>query len=109
MVRRMLMAALAAGFLVTLGSAPAAAQTPQPAPGTQTKKPAPTTQAKKPTPEGATKKKRELTPGQQAARERQKKCGAEWKAAKASGKVSKDMRWPQYWSECNKRLKTQGT
>lgn len=107
MVRRMFMAALAASFLVALGSAPAAAQSPQTAPGTQTKKPAPSTQAKKP--DGETKKKRALTPGQQAARERQKKCGAEWKAAKASGKISKDMRWPQYWSECNKRLKTQGT
>jgi len=107
MARRMLMAALAAGFLFAVGAAPVAAQTAQPAPGTQTKKPAPSKEAKQP--DGETKKKRTLTPGQQAARERQKKCGAEWKAAKAAGKVSKDMRWPQYWSECNKRLKTQGT
>jgi hypothetical protein len=43
--------------------------------------------------------------GQLAVRERQKKCGAEWKEAKAAGKVEKGMKWPQYWSACNKRLK----
>jgi hypothetical protein len=47
--------------------------------------------------------------GFKAARERQKKCGAEWKDAKAAGTVAKDMKWPKYWSECNKRLKAQGT
>jgi hypothetical protein len=39
-----------------------------------------------------------------AARERQKKCGAEWKEAKASGKTG-GLKWPQYWSKCNARLK----
>jgi hypothetical protein len=43
--------------------------------------------------------------GQLAMRERQKKCGAEWKEAKAAGKIEKGMKWPQYWSACNKRLK----
>jgi hypothetical protein len=43
--------------------------------------------------------------GQLAVRERQKKCGAEWKEAKAAGKIEKGMKWPQYWSACNKRLK----
>jgi hypothetical protein len=38
-------------------------------------------------------------------RERQKTCGAEWKEAKAAGKIEKGMKWPQYWSACNKRLK----
>lgn len=51
------------------------------------------------------KPKRPPTPGQLAARERQKKCAAEWKEAKAAGKVEKGMKWPQYWSACNKRLK----
>jgi hypothetical protein len=46
--------------------------------------------------------------GQQAMHERQKKCGAEWKAAKKAGKIAKGMKWPQYWSECNKRLKGGG-
>ncbi len=45
------------------------------------------------------------SPGMAAMRERQKKCGAEWKEAKAAGKVEKGMTWPKYWSACNKRLK----
>jgi hypothetical protein len=49
--------------------------------------------------------KSQATAGQMAARERQKKCGAEWKEAKATGKAEKGMKWPQYWSACNKRLK----
>jgi hypothetical protein len=52
--------------------------------------------------------KKPPTPGQLAARARQKKCGAEWKAAKAAGKVEKGMTWPKYWSACNKRLKSGG-
>ncbi|MGC2777995.1 MAG: hypothetical protein WA418_20390 [Bradyrhizobium sp.] len=40
-----------------------------------------------------------------SARERQKQCGAEWREAKAAGKIEKGMKWPKYWSECNKRLK----
>jgi hypothetical protein len=48
------------------------------------------------------------TPAQLAFRARQKKCGAEWKAAKAAGKIEKGMKWPQFWSACNKRLKNGG-
>jgi hypothetical protein len=51
------------------------------------------------------KLKKAPTAGQLAARERQKRCGTEWKAAKAAGKVEKGMTWPKYWSACNKRLK----
>jgi hypothetical protein len=51
------------------------------------------------------KPKKEPSAGQIAARERQKKCAAEWKDAKAGGKVEKDATWPKYWSACNKRLK----
>jgi hypothetical protein len=54
------------------------------------------------------KAKRELTLGQLAARERMTKCAAEWKDAKAAGKIEKGMKWPQYWSACNKRLKAAG-
>ncbi|HZP75780.1 MAG TPA: hypothetical protein VFB45_06525 [Pseudolabrys sp.] len=43
--------------------------------------------------------------GQAAARERQKKCAAEWKEAKAAGKIEKGTTWPKYWSACNTRLK----
>lgn len=53
----------------------------------------------------AEKPKKEPSAGMQAMRDRQKKCGEEWKAAKAAGKVEKGMKWPQYWSACNKRLK----
>ena len=52
------------------------------------------------------KPKKEPSAGQLAARERQKKCAAEWKEAKAGGKVEKDATWPKYWSACNKRLKS---
>jgi hypothetical protein len=48
------------------------------------------------------------SPAVAAMRERQKKCGAEWKEAKAAGKVEKGMKWPKYWSACNKRLKAAG-
>ncbi len=51
------------------------------------------------------KPKKAASAGVLAMRERQKKCGAEWKAAKAAGTVEKGMKWPQYWSACNKRLK----
>ena len=52
-----------------------------------------------------TKTKKEPSGGVAAMRERQKKCGAEWKEAEAAGKVEKGMKWPQFWSACNKRLK----
>lgn len=84
-----ILAALAAAALLA-APLPSFAQTST-APATAT------TETKKP--------KREPTPGQLAARERQKKCAAEWKQAKADGRVEKGMKWPQYWSACNKRLK----
>jgi hypothetical protein len=52
------------------------------------------------------KPKKPPTPGQLAARERLKKCSAEWKAAKVAGTIEKGMKWPKFWSACNKRLKT---
>lgn len=85
MYQRMFAALIAVGLLAA--PLPSFAQTTAPT----------TTEAKKP--------KRAPTPGQLAARERQKKCGAEWKEAKAAGKVQKGMKWPQFWSACNKRLK----
>ena len=41
-----------------------------------------------------------------AMRARQKQCAAEWKEAKSAGKVEAGMKWPKYWSACNKRLKS---
>jgi hypothetical protein len=52
-----------------------------------------------------TKPKKEPSAAQAAARERMSKCSLEWKEAKASGKTAKDVKWPKFWSECNKRLK----
>jgi hypothetical protein len=48
--------------------------------------------------------KREPSASQMAARERQRKCAAEWKEAKAAGKTG-GLKWPKYWSQCNTRLK----
>ena len=79
-------AILAAGLLLM----------PLPSPA-QTAAPAPTT---------AAKPKKPPSPSQVALRERQKKCGAEWKEAKAAGKIEKGMKWPAFWSACNKRLKS---
>jgi hypothetical protein len=55
--------------------------------------------------EKTAKTKKEPSAGQVAARERQKKCGVEWKEAKAAGKIEKGTTWPKFWSDCNKRLK----
>ena len=52
-----------------------------------------------------TKPKKEPTAAQLAARERMSKCSLEWKEARAGGKMAKDMKWPAFWSACNKRLK----
>jgi hypothetical protein len=49
--------------------------------------------------------RREPSIGQAAARERQRKCAAEWKQAKAGGKLADGMKWPGFWSRCNARLK----
>ena len=48
------------------------------------------------------------SPAQEAMYERERACGTEWKEAKAAGKVKAGMKWPQYWSECNKRMKAAG-
>lgn len=70
---------------------------------------APTATAQATTPEKKeAKTKKPPTAGQIAARERMKKCAAEWKEAKAAGKIEKGMKWPKYWSDCNKRLKSAG-
>lgn len=50
-------------------------------------------------------KKAQAKAARQAAHERQKQCGAEWKKLRDDGKVEKGMTWPKYYSACNKRLK----
>lgn len=55
------------------------------------------------------KAKKPISAGLKAWHARQKQCGAEWKAAKAAGKIEKNQTWPKYLSECNKRLKAAST
>ena len=50
---------------------------------------------------------KEPSVAQSAARERQKKCGAEWRALSATEKTAQGPKWPQYYSKCVKRLKEQ--
>jgi Ni/Co efflux regulator RcnB len=50
---------------------------------------------------------KEPSVAQSAARERQKKCGAEWRALSATEKKAQGPKWPQYYSKCVKRLKEQ--
>ena len=50
-----------------------------------------------------TKKKSEDKSGM-SFNDRRKKCSAEWKEAKAAGRTS-GLKWPKFWSDCNKRLK----
>ena len=39
-----------------------------------------------------------------SGKERRDKCSAEWKEMKAAGKTSA-LKWPKFYSDCNKRLK----
>lgn len=82
MLKSVLAAAIAGAFLTAASLAPASAAT-----------------------NDKSVQKRTPTAAQAALRDRQRKCGAEWRAAKAAGKIEQGMKWPQYWSACNKRLK----
>jgi hypothetical protein len=82
------------------GAAPVGAA---PAPAT------PTTAAPAPAAGGSTAAKPASgASGRQAMIARERACGAEWKADKAAGKIPAGQKWPQYWSECDKRKKAQG-
>ncbi|MFY9694581.1 MAG: hypothetical protein WAK35_12655, partial [Xanthobacteraceae bacterium] len=52
--------------------------------------------------------KKPVSAGRQAMVARERACGADWKAAKAAGKIPAGQKWPQYWSECDKRKKAEG-
>ncbi len=82
-----LLIAAAAAVCLSFSAAPAMAQANSPKPAEVEAKP-----------------KRKMTPGQIAAKERQKACAGEWKKDKAAGKTA-GQTWPKYWSACNKRLK----
>ncbi|MDB5677429.1 hypothetical protein [Sphingomonas bacterium] len=75
-------------------------------------KPAATVAPVKPAPAAkpAAAAKPARTPGQPSAAqkamyERERQCGAQWRADSAAKKVPAGMKWPQYWSACNKRMK----
>jgi hypothetical protein len=84
------------------GTAAPQAGTPAPA--------APATAAPAPAAGAATTTAKPATgsPGRQAMIARERACGAEWKADKAAGRTPTGMKWPQYWSDCDKRKKAQG-
>jgi hypothetical protein len=68
---------------------------------------APTTAAPAPAAGAATPSAAGKT-GRQAMVARERACGAEWKADKAAGRIPAGQKWPQFWSECDKRKKAQG-
>jgi hypothetical protein len=92
-------AALCAALL--LGAQPGVAQNSPQAGASGAASSAPETSARAPR---KARPAKEPTVGQMAARERQRKCGAEWKEAKAANKTG-GAKWPQFWSQCNARLK----
>lgn len=46
--------------------------------------------------------------GRQAMYARERECGKEWKAEKAAGTRPAGMKWPQFWHECDARMKAKG-
>ena len=56
----------------------------------------------------ATTKEKSKDKSGMTGKERMAKCSAEWKEMKAAGKTS-GLKWPKFWSDCNKRLKGQST
>jgi hypothetical protein len=81
----------------------AAPSAPTAAPATAAPAPAAT-----PAPATTTTKPATGSAGRQAMIARERACGAEWKADKAAGKIQAGMKWPQYWSACDKRKKVEG-
>lgn len=49
-----------------------------------------------------------LSPGEVAFRQRIHECSTEWQGQKAAGKLPAGASWPQFWSQCNTKLKAQG-
>lgn len=88
-------------------AAPATPTAVTPTPATAAAPPVATTAAKPaPTP-APTAAAKPASGGRAAMLERQKACGVEWKAQKVElRKTNASLKWPQYWSECNKRMKS---
>jgi hypothetical protein len=105
------------------GAAPAAAAPAEPAPATKpmaTKPmapkpmapkpmaPKPMATAPKPMEKPATTGTKTGSPGREAYLARLHGCSAEWKADKANGTRPAGMKWPQFWHECDQRMKAKG-
>jgi hypothetical protein len=103
-------AAPAAAAPAAPAPAPVAAPSPPPpAPVAEPAKPAAAPPAPAPSSPVTTKSGKPVSPGTQAFIDREKACGAEWRAKKAALlKANPKATWPAYLSECNKRLKAQG-
>jgi hypothetical protein len=43
-----------------------------------------------------------------AFEQRERSCAADWKAAKAAGKVTEGTTWPTFWRECDQHKKAMG-
>ncbi len=69
---------------------------------------APAPKASHSTPPATTTTMAKPKDARQAEYARERACGKDWKADKAAGKVAAGMKWPQYWSECDKRKKAMG-
>ena len=85
-----------------------AKEAPASPPPASTASAAKTPEAKTPeakTPEAKAPETKAPSPGQSAARVRQKTCGAEWRGLTDTQKAAQGPKWPQFWSSCNKRLK----
>ena len=48
------------------------------------------------------------TPGQLAMDKRIKECGALWQKSKGADGLVNGLKWPQYWSQCNTKMKAAG-
>ena len=97
---RTIIAAAAAALLFAASAAPVSAQSTS---GGSTQ--AQATEDAKPSKKSRKgTSKREMSVKGMAASERRKKCGAEWKEAKAAGKTD-GLKWPKFYSQCNARLK----
>ncbi len=84
-------------------AAPAAAAPAEPAPA-----PKPMATAPKPMEKPATTGKKTGSPGREAYLTRLHGCSAEWKADKANGTRPAGVKWPQFWHECDQRMKAKG-
>lgn len=46
-----------------------------------------------------------VSAAEEAMYKRVQACGAEWRARKSAGRIKSGETWPEYWSDCNTRLK----